>query len=1109
MKNFANILLSLLFLIPGIGIGKSFDLPENGIIKYWELSTPFENPISGFGGIKDSIPPALSQFDGKWINVSSDKNGYIDILKFRGWEVDKNKPEQIWHIETVYALTSIFSAREEEGILSFGGNTIISAKLNGKRIYSNVSQKNAKPDEDKIKITLNKGENKLLLRIAKSHKNYSVAFFDPLKYEWGFYAKYIPENSSESSVKVSANEVSMEINEMFSTCFFKRDDNLKQKVILSFNNPQEMISEADIEIIAQRKKYKFEREITLGENVVSLFIDELKEDTEAEVTIRIGEEIAKKNILLRKQNKYQLYMMFLSHMDIGYTHPQPIVIERHLKTIDDVIQLCHKDPDFRWTIETTWIVEKYRENRSNKKFMELIELIRSEKIALSPLYTNPYTGWISEQELIESFSYARQLHNEFGIEFYGAVYNDVPGEAWGLPQALSMAGIKFLVNGINEVYNQYMIQRNFPKYSSWKGPDGSKVNSYIADSYDEGTRCGLERGNKAIQNRLWHKLSKLEKRNYPYDKVLLDVAFSDNSGIPVNQYLRAKEWNKEWEYPKFIPATVNDFAKDISDIQPMEMYGDWTSSWDIRFQGEHARMQKYRKTQNMLSPIEAVAFMESDTILNKKTARVKMNSVYNNLLLYSGHGSGLEYGFGSPEDNILTDDFREYYVESARLTGEEINRTNLYRITRPMESFDTYGVAVFNSLSWKRSGIVELSFVNENFPDYHLIDPINNKVMPTVKRGNKIYFSAEDLPPFGYKIFRIEKREVKNRSKVSEQKIENDRWEIGFNKIGEVEYILDKGNGRNPNKILTGKSFELLKRTYREDKFYSGINASITGIEYDKNELFEKIEINYSNSLIMKKEISLLQDSDDIEIKIILNLEELEEPTNTEEYSLAFFSSEESDSISFDILGGMISPEEKFPGISKNDYSIRRVAEVNEDYQYLVASPDARIFQIENEGKSNLILANLVNNFPKNWNRNERNEGTIEFDFSVKINETNKKISPLKYGWEKTTPIPARVSYYLNKPIEKSLIEISNENIALLSIRNGDKEGSYELLLQNINQKNEIESIVRSERFKDKMIERVDLMGKVLEMIPNENDGFGIKLRPNEIAKIIVNNQTP
>ena len=48
-----------------------------------------------------------------------------------------------------------------------------------------------------------------------------------------------------------------------------------------------------------------------------------------------------------------------SHLDIGFTRPPDEVARDYKDNIDSAIRLTRENPDFRWTIESTWMLEEW------------------------------------------------------------------------------------------------------------------------------------------------------------------------------------------------------------------------------------------------------------------------------------------------------------------------------------------------------------------------------------------------------------------------------------------------------------------------------------------------------------------------------------------------------------------------------------------------------------------------------------------------------------------------------------------------------------------------------------------------------------------------------
>ena len=178
------------------------------------------------------------------------------------------------------------------------------------------------------------------------------------------------------------------------------------------------------------------------------------------------------------------------------------------------------------------------------------------------------------------------------------------------------------------------------------------------------------------------------------------------------------------------------------------------------------------------------------------------------MLQFSGHGSGLEYGYGSPEDNKLTMDFRESYVDNAFLGAESILLKALHRVTKPEESLDSEGLFVFNTLSWIRNELVEIQYPFDSSPEYDVIDAGTNKIIPSFRKDHKQYFIARDVPSFGYKKYLLKPKSglltQTGELKKTVNSIENQFYKIVFDtNLLSIKSIIDKKSGKE---LLNTKS---------------------------------------------------------------------------------------------------------------------------------------------------------------------------------------------------------------------------------------------------------------------------------------------------------------
>ena len=78
-----------------------------------------------------------------------------------------------------------------------------------------------------------------------------------------------------------------------------------------------------------------------------------------------------------------------SHLDVGYTHPQPLLLELQSEYIDQAIDICLRTADypeesrFCWTIEANYVLKRWMETAEPERISLLKELIREKRICVT------------------------------------------------------------------------------------------------------------------------------------------------------------------------------------------------------------------------------------------------------------------------------------------------------------------------------------------------------------------------------------------------------------------------------------------------------------------------------------------------------------------------------------------------------------------------------------------------------------------------------------------------------------------------------------------------------------------------------------------------------
>src|SRR5262249_8779884 len=153
-----------------------------------------------------------------------------------------------------------------------------------------------------------------------------------------------------------------------------------------------------------------------------------------------------------------IYITPTSHYDLGFVDSPDRIRERAARHIDEVIRVAEANPNFRWTIESTWQVEEWLKRQkkptsvlpSDKdKIKRLMKLIRSGQIALSTAWGSMHTDFMGSEEINRMCYGYTALHKSFNIDSQLALMDDVPGHPTSIPSVLAASGTNYLVTGAN------------------------------------------------------------------------------------------------------------------------------------------------------------------------------------------------------------------------------------------------------------------------------------------------------------------------------------------------------------------------------------------------------------------------------------------------------------------------------------------------------------------------------------------------------------------------------------------------------------------------------------------------------------------------------------
>lgn len=1136
------VIAGLLALLPqrapgGDGQALSVPLTGNGTIPVWYVAGPFDQPITGFGTPvdADSIGEAtVRPIEGKaessavcadgvarWRGQSVDARGYLDLAGSIGWSLPGATPEKIWTAKAGYAFVQIDAPTERTVLLLAGSNSSLRVYLNGLRVHVHADPRGAAPDQDTIRMALRRGRNDLLLKVGNTSENYSLAFFGGTPWGWGAYARIVEPGGGAPSDLRAVLQGSLEHPgvTLVSTFFFKDTSGvLLQRFDCIIDSPWPESRRGAVRLETGGKAERWDvPDLRFGRNRIELYRPAVQADQPVRCVVTAGTDTFSRADTLRAQPHYELHLMFLTHTDIGYTHTQPVVKELHLRTLDHAVAMCREHPDFRWTIETVWQLQEYERARPRAAVEEVMRLIREGRMAVSPFLTNPFTGWVSEEEMIRSLAKAGEYRADHHITYDGAVYNDVPGLAWFMPRVLRDAGVSLIACGLNEFFEGYALQRALPKAFVWEGGDRSRVIVYRCETYGEGMAYGLERGGLAVEQRMWERLQKLRLRGEDRHMILLDAAWMDNGDVAAGQFQTARKWNAAHAYPRFVFTTIGAFARDFSrrygKTLPV-LRGDFTSAWDIQNQGEPARTLRERWAQQQVLAAEGLDVIQSLRTPGQPPLRALTRGVYESLLQFSGHGSGLEYGYGTRSENRIATEYREQDVRSAMLGTEELLERSRNRLVRPEEEFAEEGVIVWNPLSWPCAPPLDIELKDSSDIQYDVADMLTRAAVPSYRSGYHLYVIAPSLPPLGFRKFSM--RPSGNPSAEKERSdlnvwpdsVANQFFCIAVDRsTGRVSGIRDRTTGRELIESRPGFAEPVVRRGYGSTTY---VPVSVGGAEIrivDERPARVLIRVTRPGQLFEKTEYVLWNGVNRVDVSFQLRLDRLSPPAEVENYSIGFPFALRSPEARFDVLGGFLTAgRDRLPGALKDGFAIRRSVGLSDGtFSVAWSAADSRVvfWQGDSAGRPPCLLANVVNNFPLVWNRNEENAGlwTYRFSFTMYRGGFDPERTS-RLGWEAMTAFPAAHTLLRPAPADTSFLSVEGRNVLLGALKASDRGGGAVLRLMNASPDSSATATIASPLLSSMTAYESNVFEDLLRPIPRKKDAWSIPLGPSEVRTI-------
>lgn len=392
-----------------------------------------------------------------------------------------------------------------------------------------------------------------------------------------------------------------------------------------------------------------------------------------------------------------------AHIDMAWLWPWTETVEVVRNTFQSVLDLMREYPEFKFTMSSAqayeWIEQKYPD-----LFQQIQQRVKEGRWeVIGGMWVEPDLNMPGGESLVRQILIGKRYFQEkFGADVNIGWNPDSFGYNWQLPQIYKRSGIDYFVT------QKLLWAQDYTKFPYrlfwWEAPDGSKLLTYFPHDY----AMPIDGVTMANDLAFWSKSIYGDDINSRPEMMHL-YGVGDHGGGPTRTMLdnAARLTGPNVVYPKLELSTATSFFQDLAQKMPSMNVPTWND--ELYFEYHRGVFTTQAETKRRIRYAE-------ELLLNAE----KFSSL-----------SSL-YGFGYPRDELkrdwkrlLFDDFHDIFPGSgigvnyleAKLNLQDVGDSGGQILRASMSNLaahvNTSGpgtpVVAFNSLSWPRNQVVEVS----------------------------------------------------------------------------------------------------------------------------------------------------------------------------------------------------------------------------------------------------------------------------------------------------------------------------------------------------------------------------------------------------------------
>ncbi|MBE0668807.1 MAG: glycosyl hydrolase family 38, partial [Bacteroidales bacterium] len=514
--------------------------------------------------------------------------------------------------------------------------------------------------------------------------------------------------------------------------------------------------------------------LNFGYNAVNLGLPAVDKPSKVRLKVIAGDFTMTNTVILEPVKKWKISFIQHAHTDIGYTRSQTEILAEHLRYIDYALDYCDATDDypdnakFRWTCEASWPVDEYLKCRPAGQVERLIRRISEGRIEVTGMYFN--FDEIPDEQILASSLAAIGRIKARGIPVTLAMQNDVNGIGWCLNDYFNQLGVRYLNMGTHG--HRALICFDKPTMFWWESPSGKRILTFRAEHYMTGNTVMEIQSDEIdkFKNNLLSYLISLDAKKYPYDEMAIQHSgyLTDNS--PPSTFLSdlILQWNDIFEWPVITTSTAESFFTSMERDHGSEfpvIRGAWPDWWTDGF-GASAREVSATRTASasLMANNGGLSMAVVAGITLPDNTVEKTDLADNAMLFFTEHTTGYSESVREPYSQPTMEQraIKESYAWEANRRTASIGEVTMGLLQSLFSREPEPSLVVFNTLNWKRSGVITLYIDHEIVPrgmhaGIYDLNGIRYAAQPLSHRSDGTYWAVwlSDIPAFGYKKYLV------------------------------------------------------------------------------------------------------------------------------------------------------------------------------------------------------------------------------------------------------------------------------------------------------------------------------------------------------------------